>query len=380
MIARHRRRQQVQRPGAWAVLPPLVTKRLTASVLIATVSVMVAILFPQEAFGQGNVYAVSELPGANVPRRLNNLGDVAGKAADPATGEGRATTWSHGGLRRKILGKLAGGDYSSASGINDGGQVAGSANISSSVVPFLWIAGNGFRRIPLLPGDNGGQAQAINRHGHVVGYSSGASGKRAFLWRQGNNNARDLGVLAGGNYSSASDINDADDVVGTSGTATGDHAVLWTSAGETIDLGTLPGDTASEATGINNNGVVIGYSKGVQGTHAFLWTRNDGMQALGVLPGGSSSRALGINDSDTVVGTSTSSLGDRAFVWNIVTGIKDLNSEASLPFGVVLLEAHAINNRGQILVLGMNMHEHEPDEGPAPCAPAPPSSFLLTPQ
>jgi hypothetical protein len=51
---------------------------------------------------------------------------------------------------------------------------------------------------------------------------------------------------------------------------------------------------------------------------------------------------------------------------------------------VVLLEAHAINNPGQILALGMNTHEHGADEEPAdgkpPCAPAPPSSFLLTPQ
>jgi probable HAF family extracellular repeat protein len=191
---------------------------------------------------------------------------------------------------------------------------------------------------------------------------------------------RDLGVLPGGNHSTASDINDLDDVVGTSGTATGDHAVLWTNAGGMIDLGTLPGDTASEATAINNNTVVIGYSKGAQGTRAFLWTQTDGIQPLGVLPGGTSSRALGINNSDVVVGTSTSASGDRAFVWTRDAGMRDLNTEASLPLGVVLLEAPAINNRGQILALGTNMHEHGPDGEPAPCAPAPPSSFLLTPQ
>jgi len=59
-------------------------------------------------------------------------------------------------------------------------------------------------------------------------------------------------------------------------------------------------------------------------------------------------------------------------------GIRDLNGETSLPFGVVLVEARAINNRGQILALGTNMHDHENGE-PVPCAPAPPSSFLLTP-
>jgi uncharacterized membrane protein len=100
------------------------------------------------------------------------------------------------------------------------------------------------------------------------------------------------------------------------------------------------------------------------------------MQELGILPGGNQSRALSVNDADTVVGTSASSSGGRAFIWSRATGIRDLNDEASLPSGVVLLEAQAINNPGQILVLG----EHGAHDDPfTNCAPAPPSSFLLTP-
>jgi probable HAF family extracellular repeat protein len=147
-----------------------------------------------------------------------------------------------------------------------------------------------------------------------------------------------------------------------------------------IDLGTLPGDVSSEATAINNNGTVIGYSKGAEGTRAFVWTQASGMQELGILPSGSSSRALGINDADTVVGSWTTSTGDRAFVWTRQEGIRDLNSEASLPFGVVLVEAHAINNRGQILAFGMNTHEMGHGRESSVCAPAPPSTFLLTRQ
>jgi probable HAF family extracellular repeat protein len=191
---------------------------------------------------------------------------------------------------------------------------------------------------------------------------------------------RDLGVLPGGEYSTASDINDTDDVVGTSGSATGERAVLWRNTGEMIDLGTLPGDISSEATGINNNGTVIGYSKGLYGMRAFIWTQAAGMQQLAALPTGTSSRALGINDADTVVGASTTLSGDRAFVWTRETGIQDLNTEASLAFGAVLVEAHAINNRGQIVALGINTHEMGNDNGSSLCAPAPPSSFLLTPQ
>ena len=155
---------------------------------------------------------------------------------------------------------------------------------------------------------------------------------------------------------------------------------LWPKSGGVRDLGTLPGDTSSEASAINNNGDVVGYSKGPRGMRAFLWTQATGMQDLGMLPGGNSSRALGINDTGVVVGSSTSSSGDRAFIWTKETGMRDLNSAASMTLGVVFVEAHAINNAGQILVMGSPMHEsHSSGEAAPQCAPAPPSSFLLTP-
>ncbi len=60
--------------------------------------------------------------------------------------------------------------------------------------------------------------------------------------------------------------------------------------------------------------------------------------------------------------------------------MRDLNSAASMTLGVVFVEAHAINNAGQILVMGSPMHEsHMSGEAASQCAPAPPSSFLLTP-
>jgi probable HAF family extracellular repeat protein len=113
---------------------------------------------------------------------------------------------------------------------------------------------------------------------------------------------------------------------------------------------------------------------------AFLWTQAAGMQDLGVLPGGDSSRALGINDMGAVVGSSTSSSGDRAFIWTEQEGMTDLNSAASVASGVVFFEADAINNAGQILVMGGAMHDaHVSSEADSQCAPAPPSSFFLTP-
>ena len=350
-----------------------------AYLLSALVAVMAGVVTFRETFGAPTAYTVSELPGGGAPCKLNQFGDVAGKSADAASGESRATRWDRGGLQRRILNRFHGGDYSSASGINDAGHLAGAANLVGSVVPILWKPGVGVQRVTLLPGDNCGQALAINNVGRVVGYSSGRGGKRAFMWRPGTG-ARDLGVLPAGQYSTAVDINNSDNVVGVSDSAAGERAVLWTNDGEVVDLGMLPGDTSSEATAINNNGAVIGCSKGPHGTRGFLWTENRGMEELGILPDGDSSRALGINDLEVIVGTSTSSSGDRAIIWTRTAGIRDLNDQASLPFGVVLLEAHSINNAGQILVLGMNRHEHENEGADVPCAPAPPSSYLLTPQ
>jgi probable HAF family extracellular repeat protein len=349
------------------------------SVVNVILAITVGMLSCQETFGQATVYMVSELSTGGVPCRLNNFGDVAGRAGDSPSGETRATLWNHGGLRPANLGGLGVGEYSSGLAINDAGEVAGAANITNSIVPFIWTPTNGREWIPLLPGDNCGQALGINRHGHVAGYSSGQSGRKAFLWTQ-SRGVRNLGRLSGGNYSSACDINDRDEVAGTSGSAGGDRAVLWTKTGDVRDLGTLPGDTSSEASGINNNGDVVGYSKGPRGMRAFLWTKATGMTDLGVLPGGNSSRALGINDMRVVVGSSTSSLGDRAFVWTKQAGMRDLNSAASVTLGVVFVEAHAMNNRGQILVMGSLKHEsHMSGEAAPQCAPAPPSSFLLTP-
>jgi probable HAF family extracellular repeat protein len=350
------------------------------ALIIALLVTIAELASTEHTLAQTTAYTVSELSGADrVPCRLNDLGDVAGRAGDSLSGETRATTWNHGSLRRRNLGKLGGGEYSSASGINDAGEVAGTANIATSMVPFVWTSTGGLRRIPLLPGVNCGQAFGINRYGHVAGYSSGPNGAKAFLWTR-SGGVHNLGVLPGGNYSRACDINDLDEVAGTSGSAAGDRAVLWTTTGNVRDLGTLPGDTSSEASAINNNGDIVGYSKGPRGMRAFLWTEATGMQDLGVLSGGNSSRALGINDMGAVVGSSTSSSGDRAFIWTQQAGMRDLNSAASVTLGVVFVEAHAINYRGEILVMGSPTHEsHGSGEAAPQCAPAPPSSFLLTP-
>ena len=130
----------------------------------------------QQVFGQTNAYLITELSGEDagqVPSKLNNLGDIAGRAASAAEGGTRATTWNHSDLKSRQLGALLGGDYSSASAINDAGQVAGVSNTSKAMLPFIWTPTTGLQPVQLLPGDRCGQANGINKYGHVAGYSSG---------------------------------------------------------------------------------------------------------------------------------------------------------------------------------------------------------------
>jgi probable HAF family extracellular repeat protein len=332
------------------------------------------------ALSQTPEYIVTELTGedaAQVPSKLNNLGDIVGRKADNGEGAPRATLWGHSHSKAKHLGAFPDGDYSSATGINDLGEIAGVSNTGTAILPFVWTEKGGLRRLPLLPGDNSGLAVAINKYGHVVCNSSGPNGSTVFLWTR-KTGSRTLGSLPSGNYSQAHDLNDSDEVAGVSGSSDGERAVLWTKSGSVRELGTLPGDSSSEAMAINNAGDVVGYSKGPSGMRAFLWTKGGGMEELGILPGGNSSRALGINDSGTVVGGSTSASGDHAFVWKKQTGIVDLNTTGPSDLGIVLMEAHAINRKGEILAMGKMDHgETAPEDHP--CAPAPPLSFLLTP-
>jgi probable HAF family extracellular repeat protein len=98
-----------------------------------------------------------------------------------------------------------------------------------------------------------------------------------------------------------------------------------------------------------NRGQVVGQSNltGDTTNHAFLW-QNGEMTDLGTLPGDVASLATNINSKTQVVGPSFDASGNpRAFLWQdgVMT---DLNTliPADSPF--FLVEALAINDRGQI--------------------------------
>jgi probable HAF family extracellular repeat protein len=272
---------------------------------------------------------------------INNAGEVVGSfevpVADPyhppmgPTGSGFVTNehafiTGPNGIGMTDLSPPSYYAYTSASAINDSGQVAIIADYDI------------FSHAP---------------YSHTNGLITGPHGA----------GMTDLGQLAEdkiANFTEPFGINNAGQVVGWSETAEGAtaHAFITGPNGiGMVDLGTLGQQDLSMAVGINGTGQVTGSSWSTTGgvTHAFITGANGiGMTDLGALGGsGSNSLAYDINDAGQVVGWSNTSSSMHAFVTGPNgAGMTDLNSLAHLPAGVTLTKAVGINNLGQVVAVG----------------------------
>ncbi len=284
--------------------------------------------------------------------------------------------------------------------INENGQIAGSRTIqgyNNGVHPVMW--GNGsFTDLGSL--GNGGLALGINSLGQAVGCSYTAHGVRAALFSNGT--VTDLG-----NWT-ARGINDSGQIAGT---LSYDRVVLWDggtltqisyseatvdqvainnagqvtsridgvasiwSNGTGTQLPLLSGTYGSAATSINEAGHVAGWSamRTSNGVHASFWKDGVGTD-LGTM-GGYASFAYGINDLDQVVGlvnfTNATSDGQMAAFIYENGAMSDLNSHLINGDGWLLVDAHDINNKGQIVGYGIhNGVRHAYVLNPVPVPPA----------
>jgi uncharacterized membrane protein len=301
-------------------------------------------------------YTVTDLGSNVLPAHINDVGAIVGTVTDPTTGVGTAFIWQSG-THQNLL-PLPGYPNSEAKWINNTGEVVG-----TSLDPAKGL----YRATEFVPGGSdidlgapGGEysfAYSVNDRGEVVGsaqYSNMPLSQVATF--TGVNSATAIPNLGGRGLA----INDAGDIVGGMCCPYG-FPDTNTSAFEypPLTVFQMPADSGEGATAadINSSGDIVGYYNTGQTRystqccgfyiHAGKVTELDG-------PGGAAGflAANALNDSDWIVGEfSPAPTKTEAFLY--INSVVDLNTLIPEDCGWVLQNATSINNRGQIVGVGV---------------------------
>jgi probable HAF family extracellular repeat protein len=248
----------------------------------------------------------------SVANAVNSQGHVVGSAtnavADPNSmvGSGfqtRAFLWRDGVM--EDLGTLGTGTDAQAILINEKGQVVGWSYVNSvltnACIPgfafvtgsFIWDKEDGMRDLGSL-GGTCTTATDMNNHGQVVGGSNlpGDVIQHGFLWDNGS--FQDLGGSLGSS-TGAYAINEAGNAVGFAFMPDNStfHAVLWKQIGQLTDLGVVGSDQCSNADSINEAMQVVGSSLSdcnleKANFRAFLWEDGSIFDLNALIPSDSS--------------------------------------------------------------------------------------------
>jgi len=281
---------------------------------------------------------------------INDSGQVVGKSADHAF----LTGSNGGGMIDLHPYSGPGSSSSSATGINNSGQVTGVWQFFEGRFPgdhkqdTVFITGpNGvgftdlgaFGALASRPGgiNDSGQIAGIFVNSDVNAFLTGSNGAGMTEINIPTSVATSLGIIG---------INNSGQVIGNRQYDGELHAFITGSNGISFtDLPELQNVTNSHALGINNFGQVIGYSTIPSGTWGFV-TGPDGADITnlgGTIP-------FGINDSGEIVGR----LGDGGFIYSH-GGITDLSLLAPvIASNLTSITPFDINNNGQIVGYGID--------------------------
>jgi probable HAF family extracellular repeat protein len=232
--------------------------------------------------------------------------------------------------------------------INEVGQVAGNALADDYVGHAYLYTGGLLTDLGVLPGYRSSSATDLNDAGEVVGasYSPDGTSARAFLYRNGT--LIDLGPGI------ANAINESGIIVGTA-----DYRAVRYENGAVIDLGDFGESPLTNAIDINDPGQIVGYSY-VQTTggffvaHPFLY-ESGVWRDLGLPPGVPLGIPSAINNAGQIVGNSNLSLGSDNRPPFLYTDGTIYNLQSLLDSsgaGLTLQLAYDINDSGRILAQG----------------------------
>lgn len=198
---------------------------------------------------------------------INDSGQIAGSYYDNTNNTYNAFITGPNGVGMTDLGISNLGPYSINS-LNDSGQVVGQYVDNGPHAFITGPNGVGVTELPTLGGPTS-HAADINNSGQVVGRSAftydpmNSSFERAFVTGPDGVGITDLGILKGmephANYSLATGINDSGEVVGVSGY----QSFLYSHGGMTnldlLDPVLAAGFRELHPTDINNNGQIVGF-------------------------------------------------------------------------------------------------------------------------
>jgi hypothetical protein len=197
------------------------------------------------------------------------------------------------------------------SGINDSGQVAGSADNGITTQAFIGSP-SGSTAIPLPYGSAFASGAAVNDSGEVAG--SSAQPLRGFIGTTAG--SAQVPLPSGGwLYAGVSALNDSGQVTGTVSMdlyGLDSQAFIGTTAGSAV-IPLLPGWSQSGGYGVNASGQVVGTLSGGANSQAFIGNLSG--SALIPLPlGWTSSVGYAVNDSGHVAGQVFNGTASQAFI------------------------------------------------------------------